>query len=306
MISVRQVPDALIETRRRAERMMRLPDPNGTEETLMGLAAGELGEGLFRRTNFLTERGEVQMFWVSPDMCALLRNAALQLPPDVRAGDAIKRPVPHGFAVFARPIISWANANQFPIGALSWLGCASPRWDGTTREACGILPFGPAEPSLGFTPASSSYLFPAFTLTDHLENENLVPTEALLDSQDDLQLDSDENRRLVVALLMLLESRIAVDRRTRGNRAESRRAERAGVPTDVRVIELRHPLDRHRDDDDGGYVEWSHRWIVSGHWRNQACGEGHTERRLTWVAPHVKGPEDKPLVIRPTVGALVR
>lgn len=59
-------------------------------------------------------------------------------------------------------------------------------------------------------------------------------------------------------------------------------------------------------DDEGGFVEWTHRWIVSGHWRNQACGEGYSERKLVWVSPHVKGPENKPLVIRDTVGALVR
>ncbi|WP_460214800.1 hypothetical protein [Geovibrio sp. ADMFC3] len=30
-------------------------------------------------------------------------------------------------------------------------------------------------------------------------------------------------------------------------------------------------------------------WIVRGHWRQQAHGSGHKERRLTWIAPHWKG-----------------
>jgi hypothetical protein len=32
------------------------------------------------------------------------------------------------------------------------------------------------------------------------------------------------------------------------------------------------------------------RFRVRGHFRNQACGEGRLERRLTWIAPHWKGP----------------
>ena len=31
------------------------------------------------------------------------------------------------------------------------------------------------------------------------------------------------------------------------------------------------------------------RFIVRGHWRRQACGPNHSERRLTWVAPFWKG-----------------
>lgn len=34
-----------------------------------------------------------------------------------------------------------------------------------------------------------------------------------------------------------------------------------------------------------------HRFIVRGHWRNQAVGPGRAERRKTWIAPHWKGPE---------------
>jgi hypothetical protein len=33
------------------------------------------------------------------------------------------------------------------------------------------------------------------------------------------------------------------------------------------------------------------RFLVRGHWRNQACGPGRTERRRTWIEPHYRGPE---------------
>lgn len=34
------------------------------------------------------------------------------------------------------------------------------------------------------------------------------------------------------------------------------------------------------------------RYVVRGHWRNQACGQGRGERRKQWIAPFWKGPQD--------------
>lgn len=33
------------------------------------------------------------------------------------------------------------------------------------------------------------------------------------------------------------------------------------------------------------------RFIVRGHWRNQACGEKHLEHKRIWIQPYYKGPE---------------
>lgn len=53
-------------------------------------------------------------------------------------------------------------------------------------------------------------------------------------------------------------------------------------------------------------VEFSCRWIVDGHWRNARVGPGRQERRLVYVHPYVKGPEDKPLVARAKVYKVTR
>lgn len=37
---------------------------------------------------------------------------------------------------------------------------------------------------------------------------------------------------------------------------------------------------------------------VRGHWRNQACGEAHQERKLTWVRPHRRGDESLGRVVQ--------
>jgi hypothetical protein len=51
--------------------------------------------------------------------------------------------------------------------------------------------------------------------------------------------------------------------------------------------------------------EFSHRWIVRGHMRNQPIGprnaEGGQKHMRVWIAPYVKGPEDKPLVLKDRV-----
>lgn len=66
------------------------------------------------------------------------------------------------------------------------------------------------------------------------------------------------------------------------------------MPKSITVIRLRRA---HSSRGEGleGSIEWSHRWIVRGHWRMQACGPERSERRPTYIGAHVKGPEGLPL-----------
>lgn len=42
----------------------------------------------------------------------------------------------------------------------------------------------------------------------------------------------------------------------------------------------------------------AHRWMVRGHWRNQAYGADRSLRRQQWIPDHVRGPEGAPLIDR--------
>jgi hypothetical protein len=64
----------------------------------------------------------------------------------------------------------------------------------------------------------------------------------------------------------------------------------------LNVVTLRRP-ESNRSGDSESSVEWSHRWLVNGHWRNQWYPSLETHR-LIWVNPHVKGPPDKELVLK--------
>jgi hypothetical protein len=77
---------------------------------------------------------------------------------------------------------------------------------------------------------------------------------------------------------------------------------RVNKPDPVKVVTLRRLRAKHEG---GGTreVEWTHRWMVSGHWRNQPYKDGV---RLRYIFPFVKGPEHLPLVVKETVYALKR
>jgi hypothetical protein len=79
----------------------------------------------------------------------------------------------------------------------------------------------------------------------------------------------------------------------RHRRKQLAREHNAPLPSDVKVIQLRRLESQTRPS--GVTVEpvdWSCRWIVNGHWRNQPYKD---ERKLIYIMPFVKGPTDKPL-----------
>jgi hypothetical protein len=70
----------------------------------------------------------------------------------------------------------------------------------------------------------------------------------------------------------------------------------------VRMIVLRENLTRPGSaEKTNSNVEWTHRWIVRGFYRNQPYGENHSRRRKQWIPPYVKGPAGLPLIDKPTV-----
>lgn len=97
------------------------------------------------------------------------------------------------------------------------------------------------------------------------------------------------------ALCFLLRQRVAGTETVMPDRAAQRRAKREGKePPPVRIISIRGT--GHAGSGGDGQREYHHRWMVRGHWRMQPCGPNRSLRRPTWVMPHVKGPDDAPLL----------
>jgi hypothetical protein len=63
----------------------------------------------------------------------------------------------------------------------------------------------------------------------------------------------------------------------------------------VRVIQLRRAAAAQKaSSEDNAEIDWSCRWLVGGHWRNQPYPTLGIIRPI-FILPYVKGPDDKPL-----------
>ncbi len=70
-----------------------------------------------------------------------------------------------------------------------------------------------------------------------------------------------------------------------------------GLLSTVKVIHLRRSERRERiGEPEESTRQYLCRWVVDGHWRNQACGPQFSQRKLIYVLPYVKGPDDQPLM----------
>lgn len=115
--------------------------------------------------------------------------------------------------------------------------------------------------------------------------------------------------RFIWTLLGFVRQRIFTPISHSANRTAREQASRSHLERyeEVKVIVVRQRQGAEYREGEHYPVDWSHRWLVRGHWRNQACGPKREKRQTVWVTPYVKGPDDKPLVIKPAaVRAVVR
>jgi hypothetical protein len=120
--------------------------------------------------------------------------------------------------------------------------------------------------------------------------------------------DSAFFNRLLATLMLFLQDHVLVESpRPVLNRQARKHIARVldRTPT-VHVIELRRREYEQRDGSPARDIEYTCQWLVRGHWRNHWF-PASSEHRPMWIAPHVKGPADKPLrVAAQTVFEVVR
>lgn len=99
---------------------------------------------------------------------------------------------------------------------------------------------------------------------------------------------------LLRSALLLMQQPLALVEDAQYDRAARRRMQKLGQdPPRVRVISLRRSATGSSDGESDR--EYHHRWIVKGHWRKQWYPSREVHRPV-WIAPHVKGPDDKPFI----------
>jgi hypothetical protein len=116
--------------------------------------------------------------------------------------------------------------------------------------------------------------------------------------------------RLVWAYFLIMSQTLTeVSKQKAENRAQRKRIERENLPSEVLVIQFRKTRYTSAEGGEERNVNWSHRWIVGGHWRWQPYKDpvsgGEIKKRI-WISPYVKGPDDKPLKTKERVYVLAK
>lgn len=243
-------------------------------------------------------------YYVTGDVKDLLIAASQKLPFDAVLKDFVV-PSPAGFIQLERPyLIKDINGNEFEVWALGWCRAmfnhAEP---GTAPTGIVFTAWTHPYKELGFhtpydlfwvTPWSSSTII---SVEGVMEQYPERTAEEILEAQGEtLGLI-----KFLATFFAFVNQKVPAITNTRehSSRPARRRLERSRlvIEPSVQVIELRRRESHSSDEKGMSAVQWSHRWIVDGHWRRQYYPSTDSHEML-WISEYVKGPEDLPLVVR--------
>lgn len=280
----------------------------------VGIRETRPGGRVWSLADFLAEGlATADPYWVSADMLDVVDAAAPSMPGEVLHVEDL--PSPAGFAVLERSVIRrdvrgrrisfravswWAVASDgYGSGVLYalWTDAEEPEDDinadlGTSRRALGRFQLMHA----GVMPFDTDPATIPLQEREQGEGPPLLPPEQV-------EAQAVESWRWHLTFWRMMGQRIAHTTEARPDRATARRLARTtlAAPEFVQVVTLRQYRDKQPPvDGEGEGVRWSRRWIVGGHWRNQWYASLGRHRAI-WIAPFVKGPADKDLVVAPRV-----
>lgn len=234
---------------------------------------------------------QAEMFWVARDMVDVAIDAASTLPEWTPA--LVTPALPSGLLCWAKP------AGTVPYGPKPASTTDVP-WDAVWWwiRPDGMLQLVPSSrftkrPELIAHYEVTTPLWPAHTIV-------INPREPRTEEANGSEAAHPFVSVVGAAWLLMGQPGVTETRTFSDTPAPLRSAGGAGpyvapVPN-VTIVELRRPV-RLPHDTTGRTSDrqYSRRWWVGGHWRQQACGPNHSERRPKWIAPYIKGPQDKPL-----------
>jgi hypothetical protein len=290
----------------------------------------------------LNTLADAQLWWVSTEMQQLLEAAALSVPGDITVAD-IEQPDPAGLAVFTHPLVgsSADTGNPINVRAILWGPTLLPpftveqldrdEWNSGISISSytmmdldrGLSAVELADSSQAIMDAATGQpmragdklrahgqLWSTCGRSDWIDGTAVGDTTIIGAEYPAASASAIEDRKVLVAFWTLVhQAGIAETHTERPARPEVRRLQRAGWTrehAEVRVVKLRNVDRAEPGEPTGEKRHYSHRFIVGGHWRNQACGPHRSLRRLVWIHPYIKGPDDAELATPTTVKAWVR
>jgi hypothetical protein len=260
----------------------------GRSFSLMAGAVYDPVEGAFGRAHEEFDRTILPgatLWWVSADVVELVQEAAGSLPDDF-AFDWSLVPDSEVLCVLEAPLMGTDSREGGPINirVLVWGEGRLPN----LMEAMGVSMYGGDDDGI-LWPLGRTDWVPGYTVVEPT-HDDLAPH--LSETQ---QASMAEDRRFLATLFLLAgQPNVTSAEPAPLGRAARKRSQRAGVGADVRVVDLLHRPRHHRDPATGGH-HVAVRYVVRGHWRNQAWGPGRALRRPVWIHTHIRGPDGAPM-----------
>jgi hypothetical protein len=222
-----------------------------------------------------------RLYWIDPEFTDLATHAAARLPATSSAGD--HAPAPHGLIAWAAPV-----GQRGDITAATW-----------TTGPDGLLIVCHRSVGAGLDPP---------TLQQVREQVGWLAPRYATRLGASATVAAGDPAAFVVATWLLIGQKLAESVPVSVDKSIRKAYQRTGRATpEVRLIRMRGttaaPAGATSAGGAGGGPR-EYRWWVRGHWRNQPYGPGRAQRRLIYIDPQLRGPEDKPIKASTTVRIL--
>jgi len=120
-----------------------------------------------------------------------------------------------------------------------------------------------------------------------------------------IRTEPDPHVRFMTVVWRLMQQSLTLVNQEEAPRPMARQSKRLDLVPLVTVIQLRQVKHAHKGE--GAEIEWSHRWLRRGHWRRQWYRDGDAlVQKSIYIHQTICGPDDKPLIIKDHVTALMR
>ncbi len=266
------------------------------------------------------------LYYVTDEMCELIYNTVPYIPDNTDI-ESLSIPSEYGLVVFAKPFYGidsvTKNKKEVEVDAILWGPAITQDLQCITISSFHCLDKEKSQTTKlsRLDLQKAGFLEDACVLKDKiwiplgysdwpLSYPIFEPTNNNLDDQNESGV---EDRRLLAALFTILDSKkiiepnsyYYVDRATR--RRNSKKQIKA--PSNIRLVTLKQSVVENAEvenveTENKNHIEYSHRFMVRMHPVLQPCGAGGKDRKLIVRGPYIKGPEDKPLIIKETVNIL--
>ncbi|WP_329126139.1 hypothetical protein [Streptomyces sp. NBC_01353] len=266
-----------------------LRDP---ESAIRSNSGSDLQAGYDNLASCLTA---ADLYWATPDMTALAMSSGAQLAAARWA--TADRPSPCGLMLFDGGLGTIdGHGVSIPVEAITWgpYGGECMLWLLVSRRRM-VQEVERLKQPFTLVEEKIPPLLPVYGFTLPVTVEPVPLVEA------DKGVPEPILAALAASWLLMQQPQLIERAQHRPDNTAARSYARAGRPVpEVTSVGLRRQyVPQGQEPVDGTDVagrRYLHRWVVSGHWRDQPYGRERALRRKTWIPSYVKGPEGAPLL----------